>query len=458
MTTVQSSLTRRDAGDDAPFPALKRRAKVRSPRRGGLMHRLQFIEEERMTRRQMVVVVIVVVLVIVGGMSLWGYLRDSAETRAERAPAATANASEPVSVQVVMPERRELLRRTTLPAGVEAIEQATLYAKTTGYLKWIQVDIGDRVHQGEALAEIDVPEMVKEYDAAQAEVQRANANLANAHAEAARAKAEIELKQITYERLKGIREQEPDVLPQQEVDEAKAQYDVARAMVNVAESQIKVAESEVAKADAARARVAALMAYAKIYAPFSGVVIKRYVDPGALIQQASSQTNVSPVVSVARMDRLRIFIEVPERDVSFIKKGNPVTLTVDALPGRAFNGVCTRFATALDPKTRTMKTEIDIPNRDGLLRPGMYGQVNLTLERRDNVLTVPAGALIAEGGKISIYTVADGKAKRLEIETGLDDGVRVEITRGLTGKDAVIITGKNAVRDGRPVKIVQASF
>jgi RND family efflux transporter MFP subunit len=386
-------------------------------------------------------------------VGFWNYLRTSPETRAEPTPTAASNDTDAVGVQVERPARDDLSRQVALPGSIEAFEQATLYAKAAGYLKWIKVDIGDRVQKGEVLAEIDVPEMGKEYDAAEAEVQRAKATLANAQADLVRAKAEVELKKITYERLKSIRDQEPDVLPQQDVDEAQAQFDVARAMVSVAESKIKVAESEVARAEAARARLATLMEYAQIRAPFTGVVTKRFVDPGALIQHALSQTNVSPIVTVARVDTLRIFIDVAEPEVPFVKKGNAVTLTVDALPGRDFEGACTRFATALDPKTRTMRTEIDIPNRDGLLRPGMYGRVNLTLERRENVLTVPAGALFIEGGKTCVYTVADGKAKRVEVETGLDDGIRVEITKGLSGHEPVIVTGKSAVRDGAPVKV-----
>jgi RND family efflux transporter MFP subunit len=306
------------------------------------------------------------------------------------------------------------------------------------------------------LAEIDVPEMAPEYAGAEADVERAKANVAHAQADLERAQAELELKQITYERLRSIREQERDVLPQQQVDEAKAQFEVARAMVNVAESKIKVAQGEAAKAEAARARLSTLMAYTKIRAPFDGVVTKRYVDPGALIQHASSQTNVSPVVTVARVETLRIFVDVTEPDVPFIKRGIPVTLAVDAMPGKVYRGTCTRFATALDPKTRTMRTEIDIPNRDGLLRPGMFGRVKLGLERRSNALTVPASALLIESGKTYVYTVEHGKARRVEVKTGFDDGIQVEVTGGLTGDEPIIISGQSSVKDGAPVKASQS--
>ena len=402
------------------------------------------------------VLIAVVLVALIGALVIWLYARNASATRAAGVSTARAGA-EIATVQVVLPERHEIARQVSMPASIEAFEQTTLYAKTSGYLKWIKVDIGDRVHKGETVAEIDVPEMASEYAGAEAEVEKAKANLGNVEAELERAKAELELKKITYERLKSIRDQEPDVMPQQQVDEAKAQYDVARATLNVAESKVKMGQSEIARAEAARTRLATLKQYTMIRAPFDGVVIKRHADPGALIQQASTQTNVLPVVTVARVDTLRVFIDVNEPEVRFITKGNPVTVTVDALPGRIFEGKATRYATALDPKTRTMRTEIDILNRDGELRPGMYGSVKLAIEKREDALTLPANALISEAGKSYVYAVVDGKAKRVEVKTGLDDGIRVECTEGLTGNEQIIVSGKSGIKDGIPVKVAESS-
>ncbi|RMG45655.1 MAG: efflux RND transporter periplasmic adaptor subunit, partial [Acidobacteria bacterium] len=271
-----------------------------------------------------------------------------------------------------------------------------------------------------------------------------------------RARADARLKKITYERLQSVRQEEPDVLSQQRVDEARAAFDVAQAMVAVAESQIAVAESEVARAEANRARLTKLMEYARIRAPFNGVVTKRYVDPGALIQRALSQKDVSPIVTIARTDRLRLVIDVAESDVPYARPGRSVTFTVDALPDRVFKGTLTRVARALDPKTRTMRAEIDVANHKGVLHPGMYAHVTLVLERRKGVLTVPAEALLIEGGRTSVYTVRDGRARRIIVERGLDDGIRVEIIGGLTERDPVIIGGHQAVHDGTPVTITHS--
>src|SRR5713226_9851695 len=273
-------------------------------------------------------------LVVIVCAVVWGYRRNATAIGAASIATAKAAAPDVANVQVILAERHEIFRQISMPASIEAFEQTTLYAKVSGYLKWIKVDIGDRVRKGEVIAEIDVPEMMAEYAGAEAEVERAKANIGNAEAELQRAKAELELKKITYERLKSIRDQEPDVMPQQQVDEAKAQYDVARAMLNVSESKIKVARSEVSRAEAAKARLDTLKQYTTIRAPFDGVVIKRHVDLGALIQQAATQTNVSPVVTVARVDTLRVFVEVNEPEVPYVKKGIPVTVAVDALPGK----------------------------------------------------------------------------------------------------------------------------
>src|SRR5262249_36768622 len=398
------------------------------------------------------VLIAVVLLALISALAAWIYLRNASAPRAAGISSAKASTEIP-TVQVALPERHEIARLVSMPASIEAFAQTTLYAKTSGYLKWIKVDIGDRVRKGETIAEIDVPEMASEYAGAEAEMEKAKANIGNLEAELERAKAELELKKITYERLKSIRDQEPDVMPQQQVDEAKAQYDVARATLSVVASKIKMGQSEIARAEAARERLATLKQYAMIRAPFDGVVIKRHADPGALIQQALSQTNVSPVVTVARVDALRVFIDVNEPEVRFIRKGNPVKVTVDALPGKVFEGKATRYATALDPKTRTMKTEIDIPNRSGELRPGMYGSVKLAVERRPDALTVPANTLINEAGKSYVYVLIDGRAKRAEVKTGLDDGIRVEITEGLTGNEPIIVSGKSGIKDGMPVSV-----
>jgi RND family efflux transporter MFP subunit len=358
-----------------------------------------------------------------------------------------------VAVQVMKPQRQDLVRKITLPGSLVAYEQATLYAKVAGYLKWIKVDKGDAVKKGEVLALIEVPEMGQEYEQAKAQLEEVKADLERARADYDQAQSEYGLQEVTYKRIKEVREQEPDVIPQQDVDVARGQFEVARSKINVAKSKVAAAQAKVNTARASLERTSTLMDYAKIRAPFNGVVTQRFVDPGALIQTATaSQTQVASVATVMNMDIVRIYVEVPEREVPFVRKGNPITVTVDALPGKTFSGAVTRFTTALDPATRTMKTEIQIANRDHSLRPGMYGSIVLELEKRPNVLTIPAASLAVEGDKKFVYTVANNKAKKTAVNIGFDDGTRVEITQGLTGNEDIIIN-KGSITDGMEVKI-----
>ncbi len=552
------------------------------------------------------------------------------------APTATAAAAQlAVSVEVVQPVRQDLTRAFTNVGNVEAWEQATLHAKTAGYLKAIFVDKGDWVKKGQLLAVLDAPEMrqeveqaramsqvavadiqqaIAEYQAAirdyesaraavkqpQAELQAAQADLekakrevamaerayeaaqeqskepevalqaAEAELRAAKAQAlepeadllaakadwesarselqaaqaelercavDVQLYQRTYDRYKPLAERE--VVTQQALDEVKAKLDVALAVaksaeakVNIARGKVKAAEGKIAAVEARRdtarervrsaetkvgmaqqhiitiqaqvktpaakvdidkanvatmerkletmrakveiaqsnvesarakmetpkakqqaaqarldsakaniARLTTLTDYAKIEAPFDGVVTERFVDPGAMIQTAASSRQAAPIVTVMNIDKVRIYVDVPESDVLYVKEGNAATLTVRELPGREFKGRVARFTTALDPGTRTMRVEINVPNPDHTLRAGMYGQVKLALEMRRGVLTLPARCLITEKQKKSVLLVEGGKVKKVGVTIGADDGSHVEITSGLKGDEEVIIRG-----------------
>jgi len=345
----------------------------------------------------------------------------------------------PVSVQVTHVARGNMIRSISLSASVEAFATARLYAKVAGYLDKISVDIGDWVTKGQVLAVLDVPEMAMEYTQAEAE-------LAEAKAQQVKAQADYSLQKVVLERSKTLRVRE--AITQQQLDEATAKCAVAAAEVTLARSRIDNAQARLGK-------LKTLMEYAKITAPFEGIVTERFVDPGALIQAATTASvNVSPVVTVQRVDMVRVFIDVPEAEVPAVDRGDPATLVLSALPEKKFVGTVTRFASALNPATRTMKVEIDFPNPEGLLRPGMYGNLTLNLETHAEALTLPVPALVSEKGKTFVYVVEDGKARRVEVTTGIDDGIRVEITKGLQGNEEVIVAGGSAVTDGGAVRAV----
>ncbi len=347
------------------------------------------------------------------------------------------------NVEVTKLVRKNLVRKTSLPANIEPLYQATLYAKAAGYVKWIKVDIGDWVKKDEVLAKLDIPEMVKEYD-------QVKARLRETQAIYEKAKSDYALQELTYKRVKDIWETEPGAVAKQDVDVARVRFELAKANINSEKANIDNAEADMK-------RIEALLEYGKIIAPFDGIVTKRFVDPGALIRDATSNNSVSPVITIMHIDTVRVFMDVPEPDTPFVEKGKQATLVVDALSGRKFSGTVTRFANALNPETRTMRTEIDIPNPDRILRPGMYGNVTLSLEVHKNAIIIPATALVVEKDKKFIYKVANGKAEKVEIKTGIDDGIQVEVIQGLTGDEDIIVNGKNNVSNGEEVRVSRGS-
>jgi len=330
-------------------------------------------------------------------------------------------------VRVVSPERRDLRREIRLPGSIEAFEKVDLYAKAAGYLKRIVVDRGDRVREGQVLAELEIPEMVEE----QAEVR----------ARLTEAVTDAELKRLTHDRLSRVFEKEPEVISRQEVDEARADMERALAAVAVAE--------------AGRARLQAMMDYSVIRAPFSGIVTERFVDPGALIQTAANTRQATPLVTVMNMTRVRVYAHVPEGEVTHVKKGTPAVLVVDALEGRRFDGPVTRITSALDPATRTMKVEIDIPNQDGALLHGMYGMVTLSLGDRLGAMTLPGASLMSDGGQSFVLSVENDVIVKRPVTTGMDDGEVVEILSGLEGDErlVIIIGDRSGLTEGMRVII-----
>ena len=321
-----------------------------------------------------------------------------------------------MSVQTIRPKRGEIVHKVTLPGNVMAYQEATLYAKVAGYLKTINVDKGDSVKEGELLAEIEAPEML---------------------ADLIKAKAEAEAAQLDYKRVTDAQKKASDLVVPQTVDAAKAKSGVAVAGLQ---------------------RIETLLSYAKITAPFSGVITKRWVDPGALIPAAtsSSTSKSGAVVTLMDFSTVRIDVAIPDTEAPFIKKYLPVKVTVNELPGRTFQGTITRFSYALDESTKTMATEIEISNPDLALRPGMWAAVEIKLQKKENALLIPAEALVIEKNKNSVFVVRDKKALKVALTTGFDDGVNVEILKGCGPNDAVIVAGKQSVTDGQKVQAIES--
>ncbi len=361
-----------------------------------------------------------------------------------------------VEVTVASPSREDIVRRVTLPVTIEAYERTTLYSKVSGYLREISVDVGDRVDQGRLIGTIEVPELEDRLRAAEAEQATAMADREGAIAARKLAEADLSLQETTYKRLSAVNEQEPDALSEQDFDEARTNLDTAKAQVQVAKSRIEQAQGEIKRSQASVANLRTLLGFSKIVAPLSGVVTERFVDRGALLQQATSSQMAQRIVTIERDDPVRIWMDVPEAETPMVDVGDPMVMTVDALPGREFQGGVTRYSASLDPATRTMKTVVDLPNPGRRLRPGMYGLATLTLDVRKDAITIPAEALRYEGSASYVLGVQDGRVRKIDVVAAVGDGIAAEVLSGLNGSERIVVGSQGSIADGDSVRIVGA--
>jgi len=309
--------------------------------------------------------------------------------------------------------RGPITRFVTLPGEIKPYQEATLFAKVAGYLKAINVDKGDPVKEGMLLAQIEVPELI---------------------AERARDNAEVEVANIDFKRLSESQKKAPDLVVPQTVDEARGKLDVAKANLE---------------------RTETLLNYSKIIAPFAGIITRRFVDPGAFIPAATSGSTPqsAAIVTLTDFNRIRLQVAVPEVEAAFVAAGEPVTFTVDGLPGKNFDGKVTRYAYALDEPSKTMLVEIELPNSNLELRPGMYATVKIGLEHKEDAPLLAVDALVTEKSGTSVFVVNEGKARKTRVQTGFNDGTHVEILKGINPEQQVILSGKQPPNDGQPVTI-----
>jgi membrane fusion protein, multidrug efflux system len=354
-------------------------------------------------------------------MALWGMpLLGVLGCEAGRADSTRQVA--PTTVTVVRPKRGDVVRSITLPGDLVGFYEAALHAKVSGYLKSISVDKGDAVRQGQVLAEIEVPEL-------QQKLKRARANLA--------------IRRLTQERLEHVWNTDKRL--------------VAREDVDIAESKFQQAQADVEELEA-------LMNYTHIVAPFDGVVTGRFVDPGALIQASGSQPKSAsqssahvkgesmPVVSIADLNTLRVYVYVPENEASAIHAGIPATLILKEFPGRQFTGTVARFTRALDLSTRTMLTEVDLDNPKHELYPGMYADVRLDLARHHDALQLPTTAIGISDADSFVYVVRDNRLVKTPVKLGIGTEGWIEITAGLSETEQIVKNLTPALSDGEAVR------
>jgi RND family efflux transporter MFP subunit len=316
-----------------------------------------------------------------------------------------------------------------------------LYANVSGYLSDVRVDIGDHVKAGKVLAVIDVPEMEQELAEAKAQLESKRSSLESARRQLDHAEANLSLQDILFKDREWVGGGHGGFVSDRTLDEVRANVEIAKADVGVGEANRALAANQVDVAAAAVEKIKTLLAYTQIVAPFDGVVARRMVNRGDLVQAATA-TRTTPsagsLFTVQRIDTIRVFCDVPENDVPHLRIGDPAIVKPSGFDGEPFIGKVTRFSLRLDPETRNMRTEIDLSNPMERLYPGTYAEVSLEMNRRPDALTVPAAAVGSDGDGNFVYTIIDNRVTRLAVKTGLTDNGYIEVTAGLSEKTPVV--------------------
>jgi RND family efflux transporter MFP subunit len=339
-----------------------------------------------------------------------------------------------------------------LPGNIQAVTEAPILARADGYIQRRLVDIGDRVQAGQTLAEIEAPELDQQVRQAKASLQQAQAALEQALANSEQGKSNLELARVTAQRWNSLTEQ--GIVSRQENDQYQAQYQSQAASVQALEKAIAAQRSNVAAVEANVARLDDMQRYRVVKAPFDGVVTLRNVDVGALVNAGNTL-----LFRIAQTGTLRTYINVPQTNANSIRVGQPARLSVSNLPERSFTGTVARTANSLDPTSRTMLVEIDVPNASGALLPGMYAEVDLSNTRADPPLLVPGDALIVRADGTQVAVVGpDGTVHLQKVQLGRDYGDRLEVLSGLHQGDRIIANPGDSAREGvkiNPVAVAE---
>jgi RND family efflux transporter MFP subunit len=347
-------------------------------------------------------------------------------------------------VEVITVQRASHKSELELPGNIQAVTEAPILARADGYIKRRMVDIGDRVQAGQPVAEIEAPELDQQVRQAKATLEQAQSALEQSLANSEQGKANLKLAEVTAQRWTQMQVQ--GVVSRQDADQYNQQYLAQVAGVQALDKAVAVQRSNIAAAEANLARLSDMQNYAVVKAPFAGVITLRNVDVGALVT-----TGTTLLYRIAQTDTLRAYVNVPQSNSSSIKVGQLARLSVSNLPGRFFTGTVARTANSLDPASRTLLVDVQVPNPDGSLLPGMYAEVDLNTIQADTPLLVPGDSLIVRADGTQVAVVGRDSIVRLKkVELGRDYGDRLEVVNGLEAGDKIIANPGDA-RDGLKV-------
>ena len=365
------------------------------------------------------VLAMVLLLIVAGAATLLSRLGEKRALAKETEELAVPN------VVVIQPNAEPPQQELILPSTLEAFVESPIYARTNGYLARWYKDIGSKVNKGELLAEIETPEVDQE--------------LSQARAARTQAEAQLELAKTSAERWESLRKM--DAVAQQEADERTSNYAQLQAAVASAAANVR--------------RLEQLESFKHIYAPFSGTVIRRNTDVGALINAGNSGNNQELFV-IAQISPIRVYVDVPEIYAASVRPGLVAQIELPSLPEQRFSGKVARTADAIDPSTRTLRTEIDVPNNDGKLYPGSYGQVHFDVRVSRARFSVPVNALLFRGeGTRAAVVGSDGKVHLKPVVIGRDYGTDVEILNGLDASDSLVLNPSDSLEEGQPVHVTK---
>jgi RND family efflux transporter MFP subunit len=357
-----------------------------------------------------------------------------------------------VTVGVTKVVKKSLGQEITLSSELVPFQEIDVYAKESGYVKTLNVDYGTHVKAGAVMAVLEIPELEAQLQEDEAEIKNASNQVTRAQHELARYQAQYKALHLEYTRLNGVFQSQPGLVAQQEVDDAQGKDLAAASQVDAGQAALDAAQSQLGAAKAKLVHDQNLFDYSKITAPFNGIVTERFANLGTLVQAGTgSSLQAMPIVRLSEDDLFRLVIPVPEAYVQYIRLGDPVAVTVPSL-NQTFPGKVARFSVDVREDTRTMHTEVDVPNPKGVLVPGLYANAAISLQKKQGVPTVPVQALSREGSRATVYVVKpNGDLEERSVQLGLETATDAEITSGLSEGEMVVVGDRSGLRAGEKV-------
>jgi len=367
---------------------------------------------------------------------------DSGNARAASIPAA----------RVAVAQRGDISHMLTLAGQFQPYQAVDVHPKVSGYMRKINVDIGDIVREGQTLATLEVPELTAQLQQTVFQVDQSKEEITRAQHEINRADAQHAALHEQYVRLQQASQGHPGLIAEQELDNAKASDLSAEAQIDAAKAALAAAKQHLGSAQAENRRVQALHDYTNVVAPISGVVVWRYADTGALIQGGTNSNSQDlPIVRLSQSSLLRLRLPVPESDVRYVRDGDQVTVRVDAIH-RSLMGKVVRFTREVNSETRTMETEVDVDNKDLSISPGMYANTMLRLAHVESAVTIPVEALVIKNHGQVVYVLDDANRVHVRpVQVGIEGSRLAEIKSGLNPGERVILGGQDKYQEGEEV-------